>query len=135
MKEAKIMDVKKIGEFIAFNRKNKGLTQEQLGERLGVSNKTISCWERGNYMPDLSLLIPLSKELGITLNELLSGENIKHENIEDITEKNLVNTINYTKNKFDKENKKISIILIIIGIAISLASLTIKDIKKKLKVV
>ncbi len=129
------MDVKKIGEFIAFNRKNKGLTQEQLGERLGVSNKTISCWERGNYMPDLSLLIPLSKELGITLNELLSGENIKHENIEDITEKNLVNTINYTKNKFDKENKKISIILIIIGIAISLASLTIKDIKKKLKVV
>lgn len=129
------MDVKKIGEFIAFNRKNEGLTQEQLGERLGVSNKTISCWERGNYMPDLSLLIPLSKELGITLNELLSGENIKHENIEDITEKNLVNTINYTKNKFDKENKKISIILIIIGIAISLASLTIKDIKKKLKVV
>ena len=86
-------------------------------------------------MPDLSLLIPLSKELGITLNELLSGENIKHENIEDITEKNLVNTIDYTKNKFDKENKKISIILIIIGIAISLASLTIKDIKKKLKVV
>lgn len=48
------MDSKKIGAFIAFNRKKKGMTQEQLGERLGVTNKTISRWENGNYMPDLS---------------------------------------------------------------------------------
>lgn len=49
------MELGKIGKFIALNRKNKGLTQEQLAERLGVTNKTISRWETGKYMPDLSL--------------------------------------------------------------------------------
>ena len=48
------MDTKKIGKFISENRKRKGLTQEQLGNILGVSNKTISRWENGNNMPDLS---------------------------------------------------------------------------------
>lgn len=66
------MDTKKIGAFIAMNRKKKGYTQEQLAEKLGVTNKTISRWENGHYMPDLSLLEPLSKELDITLNELLA---------------------------------------------------------------
>lgn len=55
------MDTKKIGKFISENRKRKGLTQEQLGELLGVTNKTISRWENENYMPDLSLLIPLQR--------------------------------------------------------------------------
>lgn len=50
------MDTKKIGAFIAFNRKKKEYTQEQLAEKLGVTNKTISRWENGHYMPDLSLL-------------------------------------------------------------------------------
>lgn len=75
------MNLEKIGKFIALNRKNKGLTQEQLAEKLGVTNKTISRWETGKYMPDLSLLKPLSEELGITLNELLSGEKIEKDNI------------------------------------------------------
>ena len=70
------MNTKKIGAFIAMNRKKKGYTQEQLAEKLGVTNKTISRWENGHYMPDLSLLEPLSKELDITLNELLAGEEI-----------------------------------------------------------
>lgn len=70
------MDTKKIGKFISENRKRKGLTQEQLGELLGVTNKTISRWENGNYMPDLSLLIPLSETLNISLNELLNGKYI-----------------------------------------------------------
>ena len=81
LKGAEIMDSKKIGAFIAANRKKKGLTQEQLGEKLGVSNKTISRWENGNYMPDLSLLEPLSKELEISLNELLAGEEIEKEKV------------------------------------------------------
>ena len=76
------MDTKKIGAFIALNRKKKGYTQEQLAEKLGVTNKTISRWENGHYMPDLSLLEPLSKELDITLNELLAGEKIIKENKE-----------------------------------------------------
>lgn len=121
------MDVKKIGEFIAKNRKLKGLTQEQLGEKLGVTNKTISRWENGNYMPDLSLLKPLSEELGITLNELLSGEKIEKEHIEEVIEKSLINTIDYTKQKIAQEHRKISIILMAIGIIISIAAFTIFD--------
>ena len=89
------MDSKKIGAFIAMNRKAKGLTQEQLGERLGVSNKTVSRWENGNYMPDLSLLEPLSRELGITLNELLAGEAIEKEKAAEYSERNLAGTIDY----------------------------------------
>lgn len=123
------MDVKKIGRFIAYNRKNKGLTQEQLGERLGVSNKTISRWENGNYMPDLSLLKPLSEELGITLNELLSGEKIETENIIKTTEKSLINTIDYTKHQIDNEHKKISIVLMGLGIILSFAAFTIFDVE------
>ena len=70
------MDQKKIGQFIAALRQETGLTQAALGERLGVTNKTVSRWENGNYMPDVSLLPQLSKELGVGVNELLSGERI-----------------------------------------------------------
>ena len=86
------MDLDKIGKFIALNRKNKGLTQEQLAEKLGVTNKTVSRWETGKYMPDLSLLKPLSEELGITLNELLSGEKIEEQKIVENMEKNIINS-------------------------------------------
>ena len=112
------MDSKKIGKFIALNRKKKGLTQEQLGEKLGVSNKTISRWENGNYMPDLSLLEPLSKELRISLNELLAGEYIEKEKMIEYSEQNIKTTINYTKKKINHEHKKISAFLIGSGIFI-----------------
>lgn len=69
------MDTKKIGALIAACRKEKGMTQAELGERLGVTNKTVSRWENGHYMPDLSLLEPLSKALGLFLEELLAGAN------------------------------------------------------------
>ena len=119
------MDLDKIGKFIALNRKNKGLTQEQLAEKLGVTNKTISRWETGKYMPDLSLLKPLSEELGITLNELLSGEKIKEEKIVENTERNILNTIDYSSKKVENEHKKISIILMILCAIISISALTI----------
>lgn len=119
------MDSKKIGSFIAKNRKKKGLTQEQLGERLGVTNKTISRWENGNYMPDLSLLEPLSKELGITINELLAGEFIEEEKTVEYLEQNLLSTIVYTDNKIKNEQKKISSFIIGIGILICICSFTI----------
>ena len=121
------MDLDKIGKFIALNRKNKGLTQEQLAEKLGVTNKTVSRWETGKYMPDLSLLKPLSEELGITLNELLSGEKIEKEKIDENTEKNIINTIDYSSQKIENEHKKISIILMILGAIISISALTILD--------
>lgn len=112
------MDLDKIGKFIALNRKNKGLTQEQLAEKLGVTNKTISRWETGKYMPDLSLLKPLSDELGITLNELLSGKKLEEGKIVENTEKSLINTIDYTNKEIKKTKKTFTIILTVILIFI-----------------
>ena len=71
------MDQEKIGTFICTIRKQQGLTQEQLGERLGVTNKTVSRWETGKYMPDIDKLQVLSAILGISINELLAGERIE----------------------------------------------------------
>ena len=110
------MDVKKIGKFIALNRKKKGLTQELLGEKLGVSNKTVSRWENGNYMPDLSLLEPLSKELDITLNELLAGEYIEKEKAAEESEKNLADAVDYSARIIQNEHKKISTLIMCAGV-------------------
>lgn len=120
-----IMNTKKIGAFIAINRKKKGYTQEQLAEKLGVTNKTISRWENGHYMPDLSLLEPLSKELDITLNELLAGEEIVKEETLEYSEQNLIQTIDYTDKKIKNEHKKISLFIIGLGIFTSLCAFTV----------
>lgn len=121
------MDSKKIGAFIAWNRKAKGLTQEQLGEKLGVSNKTISRWENGNYMPDLSLLEPLSKELDITLNELLAGETVEKEKVIEYSEKNIISTLDYSAEKMKNQHKKASIFILAFGVCVCLCAFTISQ--------
>ena len=68
------MDQKKIGLFIATCRKKKGLTQKQLAEKLSVTDKSVSKWERGIHLPDASLYIPLCEILGITISEFFLGE-------------------------------------------------------------
>lgn len=73
------MDQIKMGKFIAALRKEKSLTQEKLGEKLGVTNKTVSRWENGNYMPDVEMLSLLSEEFGVSINELISGERLAAE--------------------------------------------------------
>lgn len=88
------MDQIKIGKFISTLRKEKGLTQEQLGEKLGVTNKTISRWENGNYMPDVEMLSLLSEEFGVTINELISGERIGTEDFRKTADDNLVIALN-----------------------------------------
>ena len=70
------MDQGKIGRFIARLRKERGMTQEQLGERLGVSQRTVSRWETGRNMPDIGLLPPLAETLGVTVAELLEGQRL-----------------------------------------------------------
>ncbi|MEE0740872.1 MAG: helix-turn-helix domain-containing protein [Emergencia sp.] len=75
------MDQKKIGRFIAECRKEKGLTQEQLGERLGVTYKAVSKWENGRNLPDPSLYNPLCRELAINLIELFDGERTGEDNV------------------------------------------------------
>ena len=74
------MDQLKIGKFIADCRKQKSLTQMQLSEKLGITDKAISKWERGIAMPDSSIMLELCDILGITVNELLNGEKIDMEN-------------------------------------------------------
>ena len=74
------MDQLKIGKFIAECRKQKNLTQMQLAEKLGITDKAISKWERGIAMPDTSIMLELCEILGISVNELLSGEKINMEN-------------------------------------------------------
>ena len=74
------MDQVKIGLFIAQQRKTQNLTQMQLAEKLGITDRAISKWERGKAMPDASLMLELCNILGITVNDLLSGEKISMEN-------------------------------------------------------
>ncbi len=71
------MDQVKIGKFISQMRKEKGLTQKQLGEELLISDKTVSKWETGKGMPEVSLMLPLCEKLGINVNELLTGKRRK----------------------------------------------------------
>ena len=87
------MDQIKIGRFIADERKRKGYTQKQLSEKLEISDKTISKWERGNGFPEVSLLLPLCNELEITVNELLSGERVSEEDYRKKAEENMVNLV------------------------------------------
>ena len=88
------MDQMKIGKFIAALRKEKGMTQEQLGEKLGVTNKTVSRWENGNYMPDVEMLSLLSNELGVSINEIISGERLATEDFKKAADKNLAAALN-----------------------------------------
>lgn len=71
----------KVGQFICEKRKKLGLTQQELAEKLQITNKAVSKWETGDGMPDIQLLSPLAKELGVTVDEILNGEEISREEI------------------------------------------------------
>lgn len=112
------MDQIKIGRFIADERKRKGYTQKQLSEKLEISDKTISKWERGNGFPEVSLLLPLCNELEITVNELLSGERVSEEDYRMKAEENMVNLVREAQ-----ESKRKIIISAIIAFFSLLASM------------
>lgn len=114
------MDQIAIGKFIASERKRKGYTQRQLADILEISDKTVSKWERGNGFPEVSLLLPLCNELGITVNELLSGRKVSEEDYQKKAEENMVNMI-----KEREENKKKAILTIIIGVISTVAFITL----------
>ena len=84
------MDQEKIGKFIASCRKEKKLTQEELAEKLNITKNAVSKWERGLSLMDMSLLKPLSEILGVSVNEILSGEKIDNEDIEKKSEENII---------------------------------------------
>jgi len=93
------MDLVKIGKYIAGKRKNLGLTQKQLAEKIGMSDKSVSKWERGICLPDVSLYFDLCSILGISINEFLAGEDIVHENIEKKSEENIISVVTDSKHR------------------------------------
>ena len=105
------MDQVKIGKFIAQCRKNKNLTQFQLAEKLNITDRAISKWETGKGIPDSSIMLELCNELGISVNELLSGEVIKVENYNEKAEENLLEMAK----KEEAQNKKMMMYELVIG--------------------
>ncbi|MGN1041090.1 MAG: helix-turn-helix domain-containing protein [Candidatus Fimimonas sp.] len=83
------MDMQKIGAFLAELRKEKKLTQDELGEQLGVTNKTVSRWENGNYLPPVEILQMLSKLYDVSINELLSGQRLNETSYKQNAEENI----------------------------------------------
>lgn len=104
------MDMVKTGKFIAKLRKEQGLTQEQLGEKIGVTNKTVSRWETGTYLPPADMLMILSGLFGVSINELLCGQRLTEEEYKQAAEENLrqiVQASSFTvRDKIDFYKKK-----------------------------
>lgn len=114
------MNQKDIGKFIAKCRKEKNLTQAQLAEKLNITDRAVSKWETGNSMPDSSIMLELCGILGITVNELLSGEEIHMENFENKADENLIALKRRDENNLSK-NVVISMIYsltLLIGIMV-----------------
>lgn len=87
------MDLIQIGKFIAELRKAQGLTQEQFGEKVGVTNKTVSRWETGTYLPPADALLSMSRMFDVTVNEILSGKRLTAEEYRQAAEENLTQAI------------------------------------------
>ncbi|MBQ2153701.1 MAG: helix-turn-helix transcriptional regulator [Oscillospiraceae bacterium] len=99
------MDQVRVGKYIASLRKQASLTQEELGEKLGVTNKTVSRWENGNYMPDIEMLQLLSKVFDVGINDLLAGEKIADEDFRQKAEENIIEVA--TSSAFSFEDRKV----------------------------
>lgn len=114
------MDQLKTGKFIKECRIKKGLTQQQLADTLGVSYKTISKWECGKGLPEVSLMIPLCNAININVNELLSGCHIEEKEYIEKLEENLVNSLSEVE-----VNKKRMKMVIFIGISTIISNLSL----------
>ena len=110
-----------IGKFIALRRKGKNLTQEQLAEKLGVSNKTISKWETGKCMPDYSVVRNLCEELDITVAELIDGK-VSENDISSFNEEQILNLMKRTQELEKQKDLQYGIMLIIMGVALQALS-------------
>lgn len=99
------MDNIKTGRFIAQKRKEKKLTQKMLAQKIGVTDKAISKWERGLSYPDISLLIPLSEELGVSITEILNGDSIDKLEVE-LSDDIVVSSVRRYEKLLSKKNKR-----------------------------
>ena len=111
-----------IGIYIAKKRREKNLTQEQLAEKIGVSNKTISKWENGKCMPDYSIIEQLCKELSVTLSELMDGEDAAEDSVRVYDDEQILDLLHRTQELERQKGVLCGFVLIILGIASSTLS-------------
>lgn len=109
------MDLVKIGKYITGKRKALGMTQKQLAEKLNMSDKSVSKWERGICLPDVSVYMELCEILGISINEFLAGEDIDAENVEKKSEDNIIQV---TKDSKKKQKNLKSILAVVTTFAV-----------------
>lgn len=109
------MDLVKIGKYIAGKRKALGMTQKQLAEKLNMSDKSVSKWERGICLPDVSVYMELCEILRISINEFLAGEDIDAENVEKKSEDNIIQV---TKDSKKKQKNLKSILAVVTTFAV-----------------
>ena len=112
------MDLIKIGKYIAEKRKALGLTQKQLAEKLNMSDKSVSKWERGICLPDVSIYMELYNILRISINEFLAGEDIGAENVIEKSDSNLIQITKESKKK-QKNLKTILAVVTVFAVIVS----------------
>lgn len=115
-----------IGKFIAQKRREKNLTQEQLGEKLGVSHKSVSKWETGKCMPDYSVIEPLCRELTISVSELLDGEENEKGDIRLYDDEQMLKMIERVQRLEKQKQTILGVLLLTLGIAMAALSGTIE---------
>ena len=106
------MDQIKIGKFIASKRKEQNLTQAQLAEKLGITDRAVSKWETGKSLPDASIMLELCEMLGITVNDLLCGEVVSMENYNEQMEKSMIEMFRQKEQSY----KRLLIMEIVVGL-------------------
>lgn len=118
------MDMIKVGRFISTKRKEQKLTQMQLAEKLSITDRAVSKWECGKALPDSSIMIELCEILNISVNELLTGEEIEMEKYDKQVEQNLIEMVKQ-KEESDKRLLNIEIVLMAISITFFIAIIAI----------
>ena len=113
------MDLIKIGTYIAGKRKTLGMTQKQLAEQLGMSDKSVSKWERGICLPDVTLYAELCQILGISINEFFAGEDIAKE---DLVQKSEENIIGVAKESKQKQKRLRSMLCFVLAVSVLVLS-------------
>ncbi len=124
------MDLQKIGRFLAERRKALGLTQRQVAEKLGMSDKSVSKWERGVCLPDVSVYQELCGILGISINEFLAGEPIGREELETRSEDNLIQVTAEGKRRQRRLREIAVLFLVIAALALVLAAFALVRARK-----
>ncbi len=114
------MDAKATGQFIAELRKQKGLTQKELAEKLQITGKAISRWETGKGLPEISLLKPLAEIWGVSIGDLLSGRIVEAAHIKEQTDQIIIDSLNYSE---DEKMQKRIFAYFLAGIVVTMVGL------------